>query len=317
KMSHYRNTAWFFFKGIREYTRGDYLKAFKLEIKSIAFISSSANNSKISRTGANSGTGKVIALEIAKRGGAVHMVCRDQKSTEEIQAEIVKETGNEKVFVHILDLSEARKIWDFSERFRKDHETLNVLINNAGCMINQRGCTAEGMEMNFATNTLSTYILTTSLIPLLEKSEDPRVITVSSGGMLLYLQSEKGHFDGTMVYAQTQCQQVVMTEQWSQTHKTIHFSVMHTGWVDTPGVRSAMSNFYSSVQDKLRTPEQGADTVVWLAVSGAAVKQPSGLFFQDRKTVSTHLPLAWTRSSSEEQTFMKKLEKLANSFKPQ
>nr|XP_014353947.1 PREDICTED: dehydrogenase/reductase SDR family member 12-like [Latimeria chalumnae] len=194
----------------------------------------------------------------------------------------------QKVFVHILDLSEARKIWDFSERFRKDHETLNVLINNAGCMINQRGCTAEGMEMNFATNTLSTYILTTSLIPLLEKSEDPRV-----------------------------CQQVVMTEQWSQTHKTIHFSVMHTGWVDTPGVRSAMSNFYSSVQDKLRTPEQGADTVVWLAVSGAAVKQPSGLFFQDRKTVSTHLPLAWTRSSSEEQTFMKKLEKLANSFKPQ
>ena len=69
------------------------------------------------------------------------------------------------------------------------------------------------------------------------------MITVSSGGMLTHkldvtdLMTEKGNFDGTMVYVQQKRQQIVMTERWAKEFPDIHFSVMHPGWADTPAVR--------------------------------------------------------------------------------
>ncbi|RXN22960.1 dehydrogenase reductase SDR family member 12-like protein [Labeo rohita] len=82
-------------------------------------------------------------------------------------------------------------------------------------------------------------------------------------------------------------------------------------------VAKAMPQFYQMMRDRLRTPEQGADTLVWLAVSRATTAFPSGLFFQDRKPVSAHLPLAWTHSSRREvKVFMRRLETLAMTVKP-
>uniref|UniRef100_A0A8C8IG84 Flj13639 n=1 Tax=Oncorhynchus tshawytscha TaxID=74940 RepID=A0A8C8IG84_ONCTS len=274
-------------------------------------------------TGANSGIGRATAMAIAKRGGTVHMVCRNKDKAEEARADIVKESGNKEIYVHILDLSETRKVWEFAEAFKRKYKALNLLINNAGCIMSERDVNAEGLEKSFASNVMGVYILTRGLIPLLEKSAEPRVITVSSGGMLVQklrtgnLQTEIGRYDGTMVYAQHKRQQVVMTEQWAQTHSNIHFSVMHPGWVDTPAVANAMPDFHQSMKDSLRTPEQGADTVVWLAISEAAATKPSGSFFQDRRMVSAHLPLAWTHSSQlEQQKFMSVMEDLAKTFQP-
>ncbi|XP_054978238.1 dehydrogenase/reductase SDR family member 12 isoform X8 [Sorex araneus] len=272
-------------------------------------------------TGANSGLGKATALEIAKRGGTVHLVCRDAARSEAAQTEILRESGNQNIFLHIVDLSDPKEIWKFVENFKQEH-TLNVLINNAGCMVNKREITEDGLEKNFATNTLGIYILTVALIPVLEKAQDPRVVTVSSGGMLvqklstLDLQWERAAFDGTMVYAQNKRQQVVMTEQWARVHPTIHFSAMHPGWADTPGVRQAMPGFHARFKDRLRTAAQGADTVLWLALAAAASKQPSGLFFQDRKPVPKHLPLARTSSSpAEEERLMEILDEMAQRFR--
>uniref|UniRef100_A0A8C7Y9T4 Dehydrogenase/reductase 12-like a n=1 Tax=Oryzias sinensis TaxID=183150 RepID=A0A8C7Y9T4_9TELE len=274
-------------------------------------------------TGANSGIGKAAAMAIAKKGGTVHMVCRNKDKAEEARADIVKESGNKEVYVHILDLSETRKVWEFAEAFKKKYKALNVLINNAGSIMSQRDVNAEGLEKSFAVNVLGIYILTKSLVPLLEKSPDPRVISVTSGGMFVQklrignLQSERGRYDGTMVYAQHKRQQVVMTEQFAKTHTNIHFSVMHPGWVDTPAVANAMPDFHRSMKESLRSPDQGADTVVWLAISEVAITNPSGRFYQDRRVVSTHLPLAWTHSSPlEEQKFMSLLEELAKKFQP-
>uniref|UniRef100_A0A667XRP3 Dehydrogenase/reductase SDR family member 12-like n=1 Tax=Myripristis murdjan TaxID=586833 RepID=A0A667XRP3_9TELE len=314
-MSLYRNIIWFL-KGIHEYTRSGY------EAASQNFNAQDLSVSVVGRsfliTGANSGIGKATAMAIAKKGGTVHMVCRNKDKAEEARADIVRESGNTEIHVHILDMSETRKVWEFAEAFKREHFSLNVLINNAGCMVNTREENSEGLEKNFATNTLGTYILTQNLIPLLQKSRDPRVITVSSGGMLVQklqvdnLQSERGHFDSTMVYAQNKRQQVVLTEQWAKAFPVIHFSVMHPGWADTPAVSTAMPQFHQMMGDRLRSAEQGADTVVWLALSKAAARQPSGLFFQDRKPVPAHLPLAWTHSSTEEiQRFMACLETLA------
>lgn len=273
-------------------------------------------------TGANSGIGKAAALAIAKRGGTVHLVCRNKDRAEEAQTEIITNSGNERVFVHLLDMSDPKKIWEFAEKF-KTQNRLNVLINNAGCMVNKRELTEDGIEKNFATNVLGTYILTRALLPVLENEEGARVVTVSSGGMLVQkldvsnLQFEKGTFDGTMVYAQNKRQQVILTEQWAKAYPKIHFSVMHPGWADTPAVRLSMPDFYEKMKTRLRTEEQGADTVVWLTISPAAVKHPSGLFFQDRKPVSTHLPLAWTQSSTDdEEKFLQILQDMALKFAP-
>ncbi|KAG7237196.1 hypothetical protein INR49_032694 [Caranx melampygus] len=321
-MSLYRNSAWFL-KGMTEFT---------------------------------SGIGKATAMAIAKRGGTVHMVCRNKDRAEEARADIVKESGNKEVYVHILDLSETKKVWEFAEAFKRKYKALNVLINNAGAIMSQRDVNVEGLEKSFATNVLGVYILTKTLIPLLEKSADPRVITVSSGGMLVQklrtgnLQSDRGRYDGTMVYAQHKRQQVVMTDQLAKTHTNIHFSVMHPGWVDTPGNRPhTHTHAYACIHTYTHTlihqthslfkpapvcfllsrgqchaglpslhegepadPEQGADTVVWLAVSEAATTNPSGRFYQDRRMVSTHLPLAWTHSSAlEQQKLMSLLDDLA------
>lgn len=166
------------------------------------------------------------------------------------------------------------------------------------------------------------YILTTALIPVLEKEQDPRVITVSSGGMLVQklktsdLQSERTAFNGMIVYAQNKRQQVVLTERWAQRHPAIHFSSMHPGWVDTPAVRQSMPGFHARLKDRLRSADQGADTVLWLALTPAATAQASGQFFQDRKPVPTHLPLARTSSSlAEEEKLMEILEELAQRLK--
>ncbi|KAK9969250.1 hypothetical protein ABG768_027443 [Culter alburnus] len=317
-MSFYRNTVWFL-KGLQEYTKGGYEAAERRF--SAADLEVSVSGRSFIITGANSGIGKAAACEIAKRGGTVHLVCRNKDRAEEARKEIVEQSKNENVHIHLVDMSSPRRVWEFANGFSQKHN-LHALINNAGCMVNQRELTEDGLEKNFATNTLGTYILTTALIPTLKKSENPRVITVSSGGMLVQklnvedLQFEKDSFDGTMAYAQNKRQQVIMTEQWAAQHKEIHFSSMHPGWADTPAVRSSMPDFYEKMKNKLRTEAQGADTVVWLAISDAASRQPSGLFFQDRKAVSTHLPLAFSRSSpAEDQKLMSTLEEFAVKFK--
>ncbi|XP_062981301.1 dehydrogenase/reductase SDR family member 12 isoform X1 [Elgaria multicarinata webbii] len=318
-MSLYRNSVWFV-KGLRQYCRGGYESASKRFDPEDLEVDVAGRSFMV--TGANSGIGKATAKEIARRGGVVHLVCRNKDRAEEAKKEITTETGNQAVFVHILDMSDPKGIWEFAEQFKKEHR-LNVLINNAGCMVNKRELTGDGLEKNFATNTLGTYILTTVLLPLLEREDDPRVITVSSGGMLVQklnvsdLQSGDVAFDGTMVYAQNKRQQVILTERWASVHPRVHFSSMHPGWADTPAVRTSMPDFYEKMKNRLRTEAQGADTVVWLAVSPAACKQASGQFFQDRLPVSTHLPLAQTKASpGDEEKLMQALEELSQQFKP-
>ena len=86
------------------------------------------------------------------------------------------------------------------------------------------------------------------------------------------LNSERGNFNGTMAYAQNKRQQVVMTEQYAIQYPDIFWASMHPGWADTPTVRTSLPEFYEKMKDKLRTVEQGADTIVWLACSKNALE---------------------------------------------
>lgn len=319
-MTFYRNVVWFA-KGLREYTKNGYIAAEKSFDPKALDVDVSSRSFMI--TGANSGIGKDTAVFLAKKGAIVHMVCRSETRGEEARKEISESSGNDKVILHILDMSKPRMVWEFVEKFSSANEALHVLINNAGCMVNTREVDEDGLEKNFATNTLGTYILTSGLMPLLLKNEAPRVITVSSGGMLVMkldikdLQFEKMNpFDGTMAYAQNKRQQVIMTEKWAEKHEEILFSSMHPGWADTPAVQTSMPGFHRKMKDRLRTCAQGADTIIWLSVADMS-KEPRGAFYQDRKPVSTHLPLAWSKASDgEKNELMTKLEDLASKFKP-
>ena len=76
-----------------------------------------------------------------------------------------------------------------------------------------------------------------------------------------------------------------------------------------------MPGFHQKMKDRLRTSEQGADTIIWLAVADIS-KQTSGSFYQDRKAVATHLPLAWSKASdSDKDKLMSELEEMASKFK--
>ena len=199
-------------KGLREYTKSGYETAAKKFVNTDLEVDCSGLSYMI--TGANSGIGKQAAIEIAKRGGIIHMVCRNPSYAEAAQKEI-KEAANkgQDIHVHILDMSDAKAVTKFAKDFQ---HPINVLINNAGCMVNQRTLTEDGLEKNFATNTLGTHILTESLIPKLLQSENKaRVIIVSSGGMLTNKMDHEDFnfekmqpFDGTMAYAQNKRQQV-------------------------------------------------------------------------------------------------------------
>ena len=87
------------------------------------------------------------------------------------------------------------------------------------------------------------------------------------------LNFEKGNFDGTTAYAQNKRQQIIMTEQYALQHPDIFWASMHPGWADTPAVRTSMPEFYEKMKDKLRTVEQGADTIIWLACSKSALEK--------------------------------------------
>ena len=181
-MSIFRNTVWLV-KGLREYTASGYSAASVKFTESDLEVNCEGKCYMI--TGCNSGIGKVTALEIGKRGGTVHMVCRNPETAGEARKELMEVSGNSNYHLHILDMSQPRDVNSFVKKFTSDNSKLDVLINNAGCMVNQREVVEDGLDKNFATNTLGTYILTAGLLPLLEQSEQPRVVTVSSGGMLV------------------------------------------------------------------------------------------------------------------------------------
>jgi NAD(P)-dependent dehydrogenase (short-subunit alcohol dehydrogenase family) len=219
---------------------------------------------------------------------------------------VVEATGNRDVRVYLCDVSDLRDVRAFAARFTADEPHLDVLVNNAGALPAERTVSADGNELTLATNVLGPFLLTNLLIPVLSASAPARVINVSSGGMYTQrlhvddLQSTGGGFDGPTVYARTKRAQVILTELWATrlagTGVVVH--AMHPGWADTPGVASSLPRFHKLTGPLLRSPQQGADTIVWL---GAAAEpgESSGGFWHDRRQRPTHR-VPWTKETPED-----------------
>jgi dehydrogenase/reductase SDR family protein 12 len=241
-------------------------------------------------TGATSGLGQATATGLARLGATTIVVGRNPTKTAAVCAEIRDKTGNSAVREEIADLSLMSQIRALAERLEAP---IHLLVNNAGVLLPEREETDEGFERTFATNLLGHFLLTNLLADKLEAPA--RIINVSSGGMYTQrirpddLEMKKGRYDGTVAYARTKRGQVILTELWAERFRDrgIVAHSMHPGWAATPGVSKSLPRFYKLTKPLLRSPEEGADTILWLCTSEEAART-TGLFWHDRRPRPTH-----------------------------
>jgi NAD(P)-dependent dehydrogenase (short-subunit alcohol dehydrogenase family) len=146
-------------------------------------------------TGANSGLGRITALELARHGAEVVVAARSVEKGEAVAAEIAASTGVPKPRVGRLDLGSLDSVRQFAEMFAGGR--LDLLVNNAGVMMTPHMTTSDGFELQFGTNHLGHFALTGLLLPALERSKAARIVTVSSnehkGGQIDFDDLQKDH----------------------------------------------------------------------------------------------------------------------------
>lgn len=255
-------------------------------------------------TGANSGIGRATARELAARGAEVYLLCRSAERGRAALAALQQETGSRRLRLVTVDVAEPASLRRAAEAIPA--RQVHVLVNNAAVLPGEREETSEGLELTFATNVLGPHRLTRLLEPRLRAAGEARVVNVSSGGMYARRLSlgdwewRKRPFDGVSAYADAKRALVVLTELWAERLRGTGVTVnaMHPGWADTPAVRTSLPRFRRAMAARLRTPEEGADTVVWMCVCQRLARD-TGRFYFDREPRATHL-LPWTRESGED-----------------
>lgn len=267
-------------------------------------------------TGATSGLGLAAAQGFAALGASVILVARDRERGERAQARVA-ESGDAPTELALCDLADQASIRDLVRRLG-DRGRLDVLVNNAGVLCQRRTETADGIETALAVNVLAPYLLTALLADQLGTSDPGRVITVSSGGMYAQrlragdLQSTDGKYSGAAVYARTKRAEVILTEQWADRlrDRNVVVHAMHPGWADTPGVAASLPGFHRLTRPLLRTPAQGADTIVWLG-SAAEPARSTGGFWHDRRRRPAYLLPGTRESDADRRRLWAECERLA------
>ncbi|MDO8331892.1 MAG: SDR family NAD(P)-dependent oxidoreductase [Fluviicoccus sp.] len=242
-------------------------------------------------TGATGGLGAAAAERLAGLGARVILVGRDAVKLEAMLQRIGRLPGACKPEVESADLSDMKSVAALGRRLvaRKP----DILLNNAGVLLNRRTETEEGLESTFATNLLGHYILTEILLPTLAGRPGSRVINVSSGGMYTQRirlddpETRQMPYQGPEVYARTKRAQVMLTRRWAKRFPALAVFSMHPGWADTTGVQNALPLFRKLTRPVLRSAAEGADTMVWLAASDEPLGA-SGRFFHDRRVWPEH-----------------------------
>lgn len=131
-------------------------------------------------TGANSGIGFETAAALARKGATVVLACRNATKAADAKQRIDGLHPAGTVSVMALDLSDLDSVEAFASAFAKQHDRLDLLINNAGVMVPPHSTTKQGFELQMGTNHMGHFALTAHLLPLLEKTDDSRVVVVSS-----------------------------------------------------------------------------------------------------------------------------------------
>lgn len=267
-------------------------------------------------TGASDGIGRAIAEGAAKRGAHVLAVARSEHKL----AELAGDCDN--VETEAADLSTVAAVRAFARGLAERGETVDVLVNNVGVLLNEWQLTDEGHEASFATNLLGHFVLTEILMDGEVLAGDAAVISMSSGGMYnvrLNLdrlnEQDPGVYNGVRAYAYQKRAQVVLNRWWRRhAPGARHFYVMHPGWVDTGGVRTSLPGFHKLFGPVLRDAEGGADTALWLAGTRPGQRDDEAIWF-DRKARSAHM-FARTRHGDDDDALIAMLRNLAGAGAP-
>ncbi len=258
-------------------------------------------------TGASSGIGRAAAIEFLRMGATVVLAVRNRAAGEAARDEMIQLTQNDRVVLERVDVSSLGSVEAFCDRLTESFPAIDVLLHNAGTMAHDYSETREGNEVTWATHVLGPFLMTKRLEPLLLEAEQGRVVFVSSGGMYAARlnvedpQWRGAGYSGIKQYARTKRAQLVLTTLLARQLETTRVTVnaMHPGWAATKAVAEKLPRFNQIMGPILRSPEEGADTLVWLG-SSPDVTRETGMLWFDRAP-RKHYVVPGTRHTSEEE----------------
>jgi NAD(P)-dependent dehydrogenase (short-subunit alcohol dehydrogenase family) len=245
-------------------------------------------------TGATRGIGEVAALELARMGADVVAVGRDQARADATAGRIRAATGRT-VDMLLADLSSQAEVRRLAETVRSRYDRLDVLVNNAGAVFMERRLSPDGIELTWALNHLSYFLLTNLLLDLLRASAPARMVNVSSeahrGGQINFADPEgKAGFSGWAAYSQSKLANILFTVELARrlegsgvTANALHPGFVATGFGKNNG--GLWSGLMSLAQLMAIKPDAGARTTVYLA-SSPEVARVSGKYFDKAKAVT-------------------------------
>ena len=252
-------------------------------------------------TGATSGIGLAAAKALAQQGAELIAVGRNPEKGASTVEWLKQETGNPKVAFLLADLSDLRQVRQLADHYINNYPRLDVLINNAGGFFMKRRETVQGIEMTLALNLLSPFLLTNLLLSPLQASGGGRIINVSSDahrGSRLNFDDMEGirRYSGFRAYSRSKLGLVLFTYELARRltessvtlkHPLVTANAVHPGLVATNFglsdslIMRAAAPFMRLMSSK---PEEGADTVVYLAIS-SEVEGTTGQYFTKRQAI--------------------------------
>lgn len=247
-------------------------------------------------TGATNGIGKVTALELARRGATVVLAGRSAAKTDAVVAEIKARSGNDRVEGLVADLSTQAGVHALADAFKARYDRLDVLVNNAGAIFNERRESADGIEMTFALNHLSYFLLTHLLLDVLKASAPARIVNVSSnahmGSGINFddLEFKRGYMN-FRAYAQSKLANILFTTELARRLQGtgVTANALHPGFVSSGFGRNdgSLMNIGMMLMRPFQiSPEKGAETTLYL-VTSPEVEGVTGGYFSKRKPART------------------------------
>jgi len=252
-------------------------------------------------TGPTSGLGRVTAEAFAGLGARVILVGRNEERLRGVRDALTTAHGEDRFPMVVADMASLASVRAAIASIAAGEPRLDVVIDNAGAIFPDRQVSPDGIEATFATMVVGPFALLAGLRPLLARSDDPRVVSVTSGGM--YTQAlplddlgfERDDYDGPRAYARAKRAQTALMREWARrlaaAGSPIAVDAMHPGWADTPGLADTLPTFYRLMRPLLRTPAEGADTIVWLAAHPEAAGRSGGLFLDRRARPFDRAPM--------------------------
>ena len=247
-------------------------------------------------TGPTSGLGKATAEILAPTGAQFVLIGRNKDKCDALANALTEQHPSCYPVVFVADMGDLESVARAATEIRQQFPRIDVLVHNAGALLKKHKISQQGKEQTIASHVLGPHLMTSFLRDAL-RAANGRVVTVSSGGMYgaslpqvdhgeqLALSAE--NYDGTRQYAIAKRLQVTLNEMWAKEEPYVEFAAMHPGWADTPGVQESLPLFRTLTKPILRSAEQGADTIAWLAAV-RPLPDRSGLFWSDREVRPIH-----------------------------